>query len=139
MEKEKIEPRFAVAGFERRKHPRFSVALPVEYYKINSRNSLNGRVLNASESGVMVNLPEMLEVDRYLITKLFFIFDLHINNIEIFAQVTWRNIHLGRDSGFRAGLRFVGISPEDMNKWRGFLNHFYEFETPAERSLLIST
>jgi len=138
MEKEKIEPRFGIPGFERRRYPRFSVDLPIEYYKINTRNSLNGRVLNASESGMMVNFPEMPEIDRYLITKLFFIFDLHINNIEIFAQVTWRDIHLGRDEDFRAGLRFVGISPEDMNKWRAFLNHSYEFKIPSEGSLLIS-
>jgi hypothetical protein len=46
---------------------------------------------------------------------------------------------MGRDADFRAGLRFVGISPEDMNKWRAFLNHFFEFKIPSEGSLLIST
>ena len=128
MEIQELKSTFGIASFQRRRHSRFSVDLPIEYYQVNSRNRFNGRALNASEGGLMVNLPERLEVDRYLITKLFFIFDRHLNSAEIFARVVWRDIHFGEDLDFRAGLRIVGISPEDMNRWRNFLNNFSELE-----------
>ena len=130
MEIQELKSTFGITRFQRRRHSRFSVDLPIEYYQVNSRNRFNGRALNASEGGLMVNLPERLEVDRYLITKLFFIFDRHLNSAEIFARVVWRNIHFGEDPDFRAGLRIVGISPEDMNKWRNFLHNFSEFRNP---------
>jgi Cu2+-containing amine oxidase len=79
---------------------------------------------------LMVNLPERLEVDRYLITKLFFIFDRHLNSAEIFARVAWRNFHFGEGVDFRAGLRIAGISPEDMNKWRNFLYNLSGLRDP---------
>ena len=135
MEEEQLKSSLGIASFEKRSHPRFSVDFPVEYYQVNSRNSFNGRVLNASEGGLMVNLPERPEVDRYLITKLFFIFDRHLNTAEIFARVVWRDIHFGENADFRAGLRIVGISPEDMSKWRNFLYNFSELEIPFSLSL----
>ena len=135
MEIEELKSPFGVTSFQRRRHPRFSVDFPIEYYQVNSRNRFNGRVLNASEGGLMVNLPERLEVDRYLITKLFFIFDRHLNTAEIFARVVWRDIQFGEDADFRAGLRIVGISPEDMNRWRNFLYNFSELEIPFNLSL----
>ena len=140
MEEEKLRPPFGIANLERRRHPRFRVDFPIEYYQINSRNSFNGRVLNASEGGLMVYLPERLQVDRYVITKLFFIFDRHLNTAEIFARVAWREIHLGEDANFRAGLRIVGISPGDMNKWQNFLYNFSELEIPlAEKWAWVQT
>jgi hypothetical protein len=134
MEIQELKSPFGKASFQRRRHPRFSVDFPIEYYQVNSRNRFNGRVLNASEGGLMVNLPETLEVNRYLITKLFFIFDRHLNSAEIFARVVWRDIHFGEGLDFRAGLRIVGISPEDMNRWRNFLNNFSELEIPSNLS-----
>ena len=130
MEIQELKSPFGIASFQRRSHPRFSVDFPIEYYQVNSRNRFNGQVLNASEGGLMVNLPERLEVNRYLITKLFFIFDRHLNTAEIFARVVWRDVHFGEDLDFRAGLRIVGISPEDMSRWRNFLYNFSELEIP---------
>ena len=130
MEIQELKSAFGIASFQRRRHPRFSVDFPIEYYQVNSRNRFNGRALNASEGGLLVNLPERLEVDRYLITKLFFIFDRHLNSAEIFARVVWSDIHFGEDADYRAGLRIVGIAPEDMNKWRNFLYNFSELDYP---------
>ena len=124
MEIQELKSTFEIASLQSRRYSRFPVDFPIEYYQVNSRNRFNGRALNASEGGLMVHLPERPEVDRYLITKLFFIFDRHLNSAEIFARVVWSNFQFGEDPDFRAGLRIVGISPEDMNKWRNFLYNF---------------
>jgi hypothetical protein len=44
-------------NFERRKCPRVNVDLPIEYSEINSSISQNGRLMNLSESGMLIHSP----------------------------------------------------------------------------------
>ena len=115
--------RFGVANFERRRHPRFSVDLPIEYHRIHSPDSYPGRLGNISESGLMVYLPEKAEMGQFLEIKLFFPSDSHLQAIDMIAQVAWVDFHLGENRDYRSGLRFIEISPEDLKKLSGFLNH----------------
>lgn len=36
MEKKENKPRIGITHFERRRHPRFAIDLPVEYYRLDS-------------------------------------------------------------------------------------------------------
>jgi hypothetical protein len=61
-----------------------------------------------------------MEVGQHLSLKLFFSSEL--NTIEMLVQLVWMDIHLGEDRGdHRAGVKFVDISPGDLEKLRNFL------------------
>jgi c-di-GMP-binding flagellar brake protein YcgR len=121
-EKKDTKPRTGIVNLERRKYPRFSVNLPVEYHQINSSISHTGRALNASEGGLLIYFPELMEIGRHLKLKLFFTSYSEMNTIETLVQVVWIDIHLGEGSGdFRTGVRFVDISQEDLERLKNFL------------------
>ncbi|MBU1207507.1 MAG: PilZ domain-containing protein [Proteobacteria bacterium] len=71
MEENKLKPRTGVAKIEERQHPRFLLNLPIEYYRVSSDINQSGYTVNASEGGLMVNLPEKLEVGQLLRIRIF--------------------------------------------------------------------
>jgi c-di-GMP-binding flagellar brake protein YcgR len=116
------KPRYGTVNLERRKHPRFSVDLPIEYYRIDSSIGHTGKALNISEGGLLIYFPEQMDVSQYLRLKLFFSLGSELNTIEVLAEVVWMDIHLGESWGdYRCGVRFIDISPEDMTKLKNFL------------------
>ncbi len=120
MEENKLKPRTGVAKIEERQHPRFLLNLPIEYYRVNSDVNQAGYTVNASESGLMLNLPEKLEVGQLLKIKLFFSFGPDINSIEILCQVVWTD-HSGGEEGYRSRVKFIKVSAEDLNRLVNFL------------------
>jgi c-di-GMP-binding flagellar brake protein YcgR len=122
MEEKEIKPRVGIVNFEKRGHPRFNVDLPIEYYQINSPIIQTGRAINASESGLLVYLPEKMEIGQHLRLKLFFVSGSELNTIEMLTEVVWRDIHLGKNGGdYRSGVKFVDISTKDLNRLQDFL------------------
>jgi len=119
---EPIKHRYGTFNFERRKHPRFNIDLPVEYYQIDSTSHHNGRAMNASEGGLLLYLPEQMETGQYLRLKLFFSSGSELNAAEMLVKVAWVEFHLEKDLGdYRTGVRFIDISPEDMSRLKNFL------------------
>ena len=124
METEGQEPqaRYGTVNFEKRKHPRFSVDLPVEYYKIGSPIKHTGQVMNASQGGLLLYFSEPLQIGQYLRLKLFLSSGSILSAIETISEVVWTDIHFGEGWGdYRTGVRFFDISPEDMSKLKNFL------------------
>jgi len=122
MEEKGKRPRVGIATLERRKHPRFSVDLPIEYYPTDPANTHSGRLINLSEGGLLVYLPEPMEIGQRLRMKLFFSAGSDLNAIEMATEVVWQDIHLGKEWGdYRFGLKFVDISLDDLNKLKDFL------------------
>ncbi len=117
----KKQPCNRAANFEKRKHPRFSVDLPLEYYKLGSLVKHDGKAKNASQGGLLVYSSELLQVVQYLRLKLFFSSGSTSAAIEMVAEVAWTDIHLDEDGNYRAGGRFFDPSPEDMSKLNNFL------------------
>jgi c-di-GMP-binding flagellar brake protein YcgR len=108
-------------NFEKRKHPRFSVDLPVEYSRADL-SADQGRAMNASEGGLLLYLSELIGIGNRLRLKLFFTMGSELNAIETLVEVVWVDVHLGEDWGdYRTGVRFVEISTEDMGKLKSFL------------------
>ncbi len=123
MRKEDIEtkPRYGTVNFEKRKHPRFSVDLPAEYNRTDL-SVRQGHATNASEGGLLLYLPEQIEIGNHLRLRLFFSMASGLQTIEALVEVAWTDMHLGKDWGdYRTGVRFVEISTEDMSKLRNFL------------------
>jgi len=103
-EEKDTKPRTGVVNFERRKYPRFSVDLPLEYYWIDSSISHTGRGLNLSEGGLLIYFPEEMDVSQYLRLKLFLPLGSELNTIEVLAEVVWMDIHLGKRRDYRCGV-----------------------------------
>ena len=120
-EEKGTKSRYGTVNFEKRKHPRFSVDLPVEYNQTDLFGD-QGRAMNASEGGLLLYLPEQIGIGNHLRLKLFFTMGSELNAIETLVQVVWVDVHLGKDWGdHRTGVRFVEISAEDMGKLKSFL------------------
>jgi c-di-GMP-binding flagellar brake protein YcgR len=120
-EEEKTKSRYGTVNFEKRKHPRFDVNLPIEYVRSDLVAS-RGEALNASEGGLLLYLPEKMEIEQHLSLKLFFSSGSELKTIETLVKVVWMDIHLGENrEDYRAGVKFVDISPGDLEKLRKFL------------------
>jgi len=123
-EEAEIKPDFKAAGFEKRSHPRFVTALPIEYGRIDSPENRSGHTSNISESGAMISLPEQIEVGTNLRVKIFFSLGRELNTIEATGTVVWTNIDLERKGYYRIGLKYEDISPENVQRLRSLLNRF---------------
>ena len=121
-EEKEAKPRYGIVNFERRKFPRFSVDLPVEYEKVNSFTPA-GRVINISEGGLLIYFPERMEIGQHLKLRFFFsALGSNLKAIEALVEVVWVEIDAGEELGdYRSGVRFVSITPENMNCLRTFL------------------
>ena len=115
--------RFGIANFERRRYPRFSVNLPIEYYPIDAPNGLKGHAGNLSEGGLMVYLSGKPEMGQILHVKLFFPSVPDLQAVEMLTQVVWVDLLYIENGDYRAGLEFIAISPADVNQLRNFLNN----------------
>lgn len=124
MEKgEKGKPRYGTVNFERRKHPRFNVDLPVEYRR-TELSVQHGHAFTGSEEGVVLYLPEQIEIGEHLALKLFLPYGSKLHTTEILVQVVWVDIHLEKEWGdYRTGVRFADISLDDLNKIKNFLRN----------------
>ena len=107
---------------EKRKCPRFNIALPVKYSKA-SLFFKYAQAANASEGGLLVCLPERMGIGQHLALKLFLPFRSGLNMIEAVVQVVWMDVHLRKDWtwDYRTGVRFEDISPKDKTVLKDFL------------------
>ena len=122
IEQDESKPRIGIINFERRKHPRFNVDLPVEYYRTESTLRQTGRAVNASEGGLLIYFPERMEIGQQLRVKLYFSVGSDLESVECLVEVIWVDIHLGEAWGdHRSGVKFVDVSSDDLNKIKKFL------------------
>ena len=120
-EEKGIKSRYGTVNFEKRKHPRFSVDLPVEYSRVDLFEG-GGRAENASEGGLLLYLPERIGRGNHLRLKLFFTMGSELTAIETRVEVAWMDFRVEKGWGeYRTGVRFVEISTEDMGKLKTFL------------------
>ena len=109
---------------EKRKFPRANVNLPVKYSRTNAFFR-HGRAANASEGGLLVCLPEKMNIGQHLALKLLFPSRSGLNIIETVVQVVWMDIHLRKDWAwdYRIGVEFEDMSQADMSILKDFLTN----------------
>ncbi len=111
---------------ERRKDPRFSVELPLDY-SVEREDRYGGVAANASKGGLLVYLPEAIVVGTLLKIEILFVKGLELNSIEAIAKVVWSDLAPKEIWGeYRYGLEFQSFQEGDLQKLRKLLKEVGE-------------
>lgn len=106
---------------ERRKHPRFTMELPLDY-AIESVDRHGGIAANASKSGLLVYLPEAIVVGTLLRIDILFAKGSELNTIGGTAKVVWSELAPKEIWGeYRYGLEFQSFHEGDLQKLKKLL------------------
>lgn len=109
--------RMGVLSIEKRKYPRFSVELPLNYSRTEGKEILGGMVANASEGGLLVYLPERMEMGSFLKIEIFYVKGLELDTINAVAKVVWCDLAARESWGeHRYGLQFQYIDEKDLSR-----------------------
>jgi len=109
--------KMGIFAIERRKHPRFVVELPLDYTRAEVTDIVGGIVANASEGGLLVYLPERLDIGTILQIQIFYVKDLEFNMLKATAKVVWSDMAARESWGeYRYGLTFLSISEQEFSK-----------------------
>jgi len=109
--------RMGVLAIEKRRHPRFSVELPLDYARVDGKQTLGGMVANASEGGLLVYLPERIEIGVLLKIEIFYVRGLELDTIKAVVRVVWSDLAARESWGeHRYGLQFENIDERDFNR-----------------------
>ena len=125
------EARFGTVNFEKRMHPRFSIDLPVEYWKIDGREIRPGHTGNISEGGLLLYLPEQTEIGQNLKLRLYIDSGLDFISIEALAEVVWKDFRGGEKGEYRSGVKFMDISLKNMGNLKNFLNSLMDLKSSS--------
>jgi c-di-GMP-binding flagellar brake protein YcgR len=122
-EENSSKPHYGIVNFERRKYPRFSIDLPIEYSRTDSLIAHPGQAANISGGGILIYLPERVELGQRLRLKLFFAsISESLYTMEVLAEVVWRSLEPGElGKNYSCGVKFIDVRPMDMNKLKTFL------------------
>ncbi len=109
--------------FEMRRHPRFPVDLPLEYWGVNSPIGHRGQAVNASEGGLMVFLSQKVETGQHLKMIVFIGSGSNSETIEILVQAVWIEIGLSMATeDYRAGVKIIGMTTKNQLKWNDLIS-----------------
>jgi c-di-GMP-binding flagellar brake protein YcgR len=111
------QSKMGILAVEKRKHPRFSVELPLSYSRVDDKELFGGIVANASGGGILVCLPERMEIGAVLKIEIFFLKGLELGTVETIAKVVWSDMaNKGIQGEHRYGLEFQYIDEKDYNR-----------------------
>jgi hypothetical protein len=109
--------KMGILAVERRKHPRFVVELPLDYSQTEEGDLYGGIVANASEGGLLVYLPERMNLGSLIKIQIFYVRELEFNMIRAVVKIVWADLAARETWGeHRYGLQFASIDKENLNK-----------------------
>ncbi len=111
---------------ERRKHPRLFVELPLDYSQVDRQEVHRGIATNASEGGLLVYLPETIEIGVLLKIEILFAkspdVSPELTTIRGIARVIWSDLAAQESWGeYRYGLQLHSFQKGDLEKLKGLL------------------
>ena len=108
--------------FERRRYPRFSGALPVEYRRTDSPRIHLGHTVNISEGGLMILAPERLGIGEQLEMKVYFSSASGLVTFKAVVRVVWSDGDDHKKKYYQFGVSYISILPEDRGNHKLFLS-----------------
>ncbi len=111
---------------EKRMAVRFQLSLPIEFRVTSDKYIHGAMIVNASETGLLVQSPKNVPVGTKLNIAVLFSKGFELANFEVVAEVVWTKSHPneGRE-GYQFGLRFVHLLEEDRQKLKNLLVEAY--------------
>ena len=107
---------------ERRRHPRVSVRLPLEYWETDDARH-GGLVENISEMGLLIYSIQDFPVGTHLSVKVFFSRGSEFDGFQVRTRIAWKGQHREPQwKGFLYGLEFTAIFDADRQKLMSFLS-----------------
>ena len=117
-----LEAKKGVFVIEKRRDPRYKIELPIDYSHINEKENYRGTIANANEGGILVYLPERLEVGGLFRIKIFFPMETVLSTVQVIAKVVWVDSAIQKTAGeYRYGLQLQSFLKGDLNKFRKLL------------------
>ena len=114
---------------ERRKYPRFSIDLPLEYQVSSSPKAHGGLVLNASEAGLLLYSTGDMSIGTKLKITVLFPKGYELANFVVTGEIIWKDSDQSKErETHRYGLKFIEIGQEDRWKLRRVLNGGFDLE-----------
>jgi hypothetical protein len=116
---------------ERRRYPRISIDLPVEYRDMGDSCLRGAIIVNASEGGSLIESPRDISVGRELSFTVLYPTGFELANFKVVAKIVrkepyWKgNQHW---EGYQYGLEFIKILEEDRWKLDLLLSGRYYLE-----------
>ncbi len=108
---------------ERRRHPRISIELPLDYSILETKESRGGMVADASEGGLLVYLKEQMSIGTRLRIEILFAKGLEFTSIKAITKVVWSDLTAReRFKEFRYGLQFESFPEGDLDRLKALLN-----------------
>jgi hypothetical protein len=104
---------------EERRHPRVILNLPIEYSSGRTHRPRAGHTFNLSPDGVMVNLPERLDIGQQIGLSIFFSFGQRVEWVRVNSQVIWVD-SIQQAGSYRSGIKFIDLSSHDRSKLEKF-------------------
>jgi hypothetical protein len=108
---------------EERKHRRVILNLPIEYSSGQTRSPRPGHTCNLSPDGVMLNLPERLDIGQQIGLSIFFAFGQRVEWVRVNSQVIWVDAE-EQDGSYRSGIKFIDLTSHDRSKLEKFFEEY---------------
>jgi len=110
------------SGREKRGHPRFHLDLPIEFRVMNAPHVGGAMIVNASETGLLIQSPNGVPAGTKLNIAVLFSEGFELANFEVLAEVVWTKtyLHEGKQA-YELGLKFIRILEEDRQKLKHLL------------------
>jgi hypothetical protein len=111
---------------ERRRCPRFLIDLPLEYQGMDDSRSRGGIVVNASETGFLIESVKDIPIGTELNITVLYLKGFEFANFKVTAKIVWKQPSLKENwKGYQYGLEFIQILDEDRWKLNLLLNGRY--------------
>jgi hypothetical protein len=112
----------SISSREKRKSARFHLSLPIEFKVTNEKSFHGAMIVNASETGLLVQSSKNLPIGTKLHIAVIFSKGFELANFEVVAEVVWAKPNpIDGKEGYQFGLRFVHILEEDRQKLKHLL------------------
>ena len=125
LRKNEVIPPCETINFEKRMHPRLPFQLPTEYSRMGSFITRFGHTVNICERGILVRLPEKINLGENLLVKVYFDMDFGLHCIKTLAEVVWLDGLEEKKREFRCGLEFREMSNENWKTLEKFIRSFF--------------
>ncbi len=108
---------------DRRRYPRISIDLPLEYRVMYDARAHGGIVVDASETGFLIFSTEDIPIGTKLKIAVLFPKEYELAIFEVLAEIIWQKVNVKKgEEGYQYGLKFIQFVEEDNWKLRGLLS-----------------